>query len=99
MIPYLHTLSAWLFYLLGGSFFAAYMVQVHTLHPWGAWWLQVADLPLALIGAIYGGTSLYVSVKPRDRDSKALMVTIGFPLALIVLTLVILNFWELIPQG
>lgn len=94
MITYLNQLSAVLFYLLGGSFFAAYLVMYNNLSPWGSWWLQVADLPLALTGVLYGGTSLYLSVKPRQKDSVVLGVTIGLPLVVIFISFIVMNFWE-----
>ncbi|MDP7477405.1 MAG: hypothetical protein QF442_03075 [Candidatus Peribacteraceae bacterium] len=65
------------------------------MSPVGAWWLRVADLPLILVGAIYGGTSLYMSVKPRDKDSRPLFMIIGVPLVIIFSTLLMMNFWPL----
>ena len=98
MITYLHRLSGILFYILGGSFFIAYMLQYNQMTPFGGWWLRVADLPLALTGILYGGTSLYQSVKPKDGDSKPLYIIIGIPLAMIFSTLLMMNFWPLLTK-
>ena len=96
MIPYLHRLSGILFYLLGGSFFLSYMLHYNQVTPFAGWWLRVADLPLALVGVLYGGTSLYLSVKPKDGDSKSLFMIIGIPLIVIFSTLLVLNFYPLL---
>lgn len=93
MITYLKQLSGVLFYLLGGSFFVAYLLMYNQLSPLGSWWLKVADLPLAFVGMLYGGTSLYLSVKPKNQHSLALFYTIGIPLVAIFSTLLVLNFW------
>ena len=60
-LRYLQTLSAFFFYLLGSSFFIAYVLLRNDM--WGglaAWWLQTADLVLASGGgqldAVWGGT-------------------------------------------
>lgn len=96
MIAYLKQLSGFLFYVLGGTFFVAYMLQYNEITPYGAWWLRVADLPLILVGLLYGGTSLYMSVKPKSGDSKALCILIGVPLLMIFATLLTMNFWPLL---
>lgn len=96
MVLYLKHLSGVLFYLLGGSFFVAYMLQYNEVTTSAGWWMQIADLPLILVGLLYGGTSLYLSVKPRNGDSKVLFVVIGIPLALIFATLITMNFWPLL---
>jgi len=95
VIEYLKRLSGILFYILGGSFFVAYMLQYNEITPLGAWWLRIADLPLALCGMLYGGTSLYLSVKPHGKDSKVLYIVIGIPLVVIFSTLLMMNFWPL----
>jgi len=93
MISYLHRLSGILFYLLGGTFFLAFMLQYNQVGIFGGWWMKVADLPLALVGILYGGTSLYLSVKPKDGQSTALKFIIGIPLLLLFIGLVVMNFW------
>ncbi len=93
MATYLKKLSGFLFYVLGGTFFVAYMLMVNEVTPLGEWWLKVADLPLALVGILYGGTSLYLSVKPRSGESRTLFFTICVPLVIIFSTLLVMNFW------
>lgn len=95
MITHLKKISGFLFYVLGGTFFIAYMLHYNQITSIGGWWLKVADLPLALVGVLYGGTSLYMSVKPRDGDSKPLYIIIGVPLIIIFSTLLVMNFWPL----
>ena len=95
IIIYLKKLSGILFYLLGGSFFFAYMLQYNEITPLGIWWLKVADLPLILVSVIYGGTSLYLSVKPKEGESKPLFIIIGIPLIIVFSTLLMMNFWPL----
>lgn len=94
MIQYLQKLTGTLFYILGGTFFLAYLAMVHDISPLGQWWLSVADLPLIFVGMLYGGSSLYLSVKPKDSDSKTLFITIGIPLVALFSTFLIMNFWE-----
>lgn len=96
MVHYLQKLTGILFYTLGTTFFLAYIVMFQDLSPYGQWWLNVADLPLILVGLLYGGTSLYLSVKPKNSESKSLFITIGIPLCAIFATLMVMNFWELL---
>lgn len=96
MIPYLKRFSGTLFYLLGGSFFIAYMLHFNQISPWASWWMKVADLPLALVGVLYGGSSLYSSVKPKNGDSASLMIILGIPLLATFAFLVVLNFWPIL---
>lgn len=93
MITYLKQLSGFLFYVLGGTFFLAYLLMYNEMTPWGGWWLRVADLPLAFVGVLYGGSSLYLSVKPKSGHSKPLFYAITVPLIAIFSTLLVLNFW------
>jgi len=71
------------------------MLQYNEVTPLGGWWLRVADLPLILAGVLYGGTSLYMSVKPKNKESKSLFMIIGVPLIIIFSTLLMMNFWPL----
>ena len=96
VIPYLHRLTAVLFYLFAGSFFAAYLLFYNGIGgAFPKWWLMIGDLPLALVAIIYGGTSLYLSVKPKNGDSGSLLMTIFIPLTMIFSALVVMNFWPL----
>lgn len=99
MISYLHRLTAVLFYLLAGSFFGAYLLFYNGIGGTsGKWWLTVADLPLALVAILYGGTSLYLSVKPKNGDSGSLLMTIFVPLALVFAALLSMNFWPMLAK-
>ncbi|MFH0851841.1 MAG: hypothetical protein V1876_03780, partial [Candidatus Peregrinibacteria bacterium] len=98
----LHRLSAILFYLLAGSFFVSYLLLRNEIGlPWSEWWLKVADLPLALVAVLYGGTSLYRSVKRSEGISWPLLILIGIPLLAFFTFLVALNFWNVLglPQA
>ena len=55
MLRFLHQLSAFFFYLLGSTFFVAFVLLRNDMAPpWPAYWMQVADLPLALVTILYG---------------------------------------------
>lgn len=96
MATHLHKLSAILFYVLGASFFVAYLLYRNDIGTFGGWWLNVADLPLALAAVIYGGSSLYLSVTPKEKTSKTVAIVIGIPLTALFVWLVVLNFWEIL---
>jgi len=98
MLTYIHKLSGFLFYLLGGSFFLSFMLQYNQIGSFGGWWLKVADLPLALVGVLYGGSSLYLSVKPKDKGSTSLGFIIGLPLTLLFVSFIVMNFWPVFTQ-
>jgi len=92
MIAHLHRLSGFSFYLLGSSFFIAFVLLKNTL--WmndAALWMQVADLPLAFSALVYGGLSLYLSL--RTDESKNLPWLIGVPLGLFFAMILVMNFW------
>ncbi len=94
MLRYLHQLSALAFYLLGLSFFVAYVLLHNDVRPYfTALWLQTADLPFALSAILYGGLSLYLSLQTEGARSRALQWGIGVPLAGLFLLLLVLNFW------
>ena len=93
----LKTISGYFFYLLGASFFIAYLLLHNELWaPWPKWWMQVADLPLALSAIVYGGTSLYISVTHHEKRSKLAMIIIGLPLIALFGLFVVLNFWNIL---
>ena len=92
MLRYLHQLSSFFFYLLGSSFFIAYVLLKQKL--WAteaAVWLQVADLPLAFTALLYGGLSLHFSL--HFEKSKILSWVIGVPLSIVFGVILIMNFW------
>ena len=92
----LRTCSAFSFYVLGGSFFLAALFMRNDVGGGdAAIWLQIADLPLALSALMFGGTSLYASLRP-ERPSRTLAWGIGVPLGLLFLFLVFLNFYEVL---
>lgn len=93
MLRYLHSLSAAIFYCLGGSFFLAYLlfangIAVHASRQW----LETGDLPLLCIGLLYGGLSVYRSVTSDETPSKALGVGLGAPLVVLFVFFVFLKF-------
>jgi len=96
VIRYLHRLSSVLFYLLGGSLFASYLLMRNgILLPWSKWWLKVADLPLVLVALLFGGLSVYLSVRRQKGVSWPLLLSIALPLVALFVFLFLLNFWEI----
>ncbi len=82
------------FYVLGASFFvAAVLFRNGVGGNWPAWWMQVADLPLALSAVLYAGISLYQSVRPAEGKARMLAVAVAAPLTAFFLLLLALNFW------
>jgi hypothetical protein len=96
MIRFLHHLSGFMFYALGLTFFAAYiLLRNNTSYSFpSALWLQVADLPLALVTIVYGGTSLFLSLHSPTRRSIFLGIIITLPLVALFLLLLFLNFYK-----
>ncbi len=93
MLRFLHSLSAWLFYPLAGSFFVAYLLLRHQL--WGEfplWWLSIMDLPLLLAGVLYGVSSVTISVTDPDNPSKGLLWGTFLPAVILLLAVLLLNF-------
>ena len=76
----------------------SFMLHYNQIGSFGGWWLKVADLPLALVGILYGGSSLYLSVKPKDTNSKTLMAIISLPLVVLFLSFIVMNFWPVFTQ-
>lgn len=93
VLRYLHTLSAVLFYVLGSSFFLAYVfLRNGIMADASSTWLTAGDMPLLLAGLLYGGLSIEKSIRNDAGASTPIMLGIGIPaLVLLVLTLV-LNF-------
>lgn len=93
MLKYLHTLSAALFYVLGASFFLAYILLHNNIQPeLSGSWLQAGDLPLLLSGLLYGGISVYRSIQEDNSSSRTLMFAIGIPVGVLFLLFLVLNF-------
>ncbi len=96
MLLFLHRLSAFFFYVLGTSFFVAYILLRNDLQAeWAARWLLWADLPLALTTVLYGGLSFYRSLTTPGKTSRMLAVAIAVPLLALFVLLVLLNFMPL----
>ena len=94
MLRYLHTLSAALFYVLGTSFFLAYVLMRNNVAAEASLtWMHAGDMPLLLSGLLYGGLSVYRSIKSdASSSSKPLMLGILVPLAILFLLLLAVNF-------
>jgi hypothetical protein len=94
MLRTLQKVSGAAFFLLGLSFFAAYVLLRN-----GVWtnesaiWMQVADLPLALSAVVYGGICVYCGVRDPSHTSTKLAVVIAFPLFVVFAVIVAMNFW------
>ena len=94
---YLHSLSAFFFYPLGLSFFIAYLFFRNDIGGiWTQWWMQIADLPMAFVALVYGGTSLYLSLTNKEHPSRILAIMIGTVLIVVFAFLYALNFWDVL---
>ncbi len=95
MLRFLHHLSGFFFYLLGLSFFVAWVMMKNLMlvQP-STVWMQVADLPLAFSAIVYGGLSLYLSLYDAGHPSKFLMWIIGAPLVVFFGLILMMNFWS-----
>ncbi len=94
MTRYLHSLSAVLFYILGGSFFLAYVLQFNNIAaaPLLAW-MHSMDLPLLCVALLYGGTSVYRSLSHDENPSRGLALSLIIPFVIIFLAAAVLKFW------
>ena len=57
------------------------------------WWMRIVDLPLLMIGMLYGGLSVYQSLRAKDHPIHPFIFFLGLPLIALFLFFVILNFW------
>ena len=93
MLRYLHSLSAVCFYILGSSFFLAYIFFHNGIMAEASQaWMQIGDMPLLLSGILYGGLSVYRSISDETANSKTLMLGIGIPLVILFGLFLVLNF-------
>lgn len=93
MLKFIQNLSALCFYLLGVSFFVAYLLMYNNVAiAWSAWWMQVADLPLIVSAVTYAGTSFVKSTSGRRGSAFLAGVTLVACGAFLAMVLV-LNFW------
>src|SRR3989344_602252 len=98
MSPFLQRFTGLLFYLLAGSYFLGYLLLRNSIGSvWPGWWVQVADLPLALAGILYGGTSFCRTVHHGEKASWVKLIVIAIPLLVIFAALAALNFWTMLP--
>ncbi len=94
VLRFLHQLSAVIFFILGTTFFAAFVLLRNDIAtPWPAYWMQIADLPLALTAILYGGLSFFLSMQTQEKKSVALAYSVAIPLSSFFLLLVFLKFW------
>ena len=94
MTHFLQRLSGFCFYLLGTSFIVAWVMLKQNLYGTEeAVWMQSADLPLIFSGLVYGGLSLYLSLRHPEEPSTLLAWMIGVPLGAFFGLLLLLNFW------
>lgn len=97
MIRFLHSLSAFCFYLLGSAMFGSFVLLRNGLYaPWPERLLTTADLPLLAAGMLYGGTSVYLSLRDEGSSSRALALTVALPLLALFLLVLALNFWPVL---
>ncbi|OGJ63589.1 hypothetical protein A3C37_02340 [Candidatus Peribacteria bacterium RIFCSPHIGHO2_02_FULL_53_20] len=98
MSSFLQRFTGSLFFVLTGTYFLGYLLLRNSIG--GAapgWWMQIADLPLALVGILYGGASFYRTVHHGESTSWGKLIVIAIPLLVIFGALVMLNFWEILP--
>lgn len=98
VLAFIHRLSALLFYCLGLTFFLAFVLLRNSIGGSSPeWWIKTSDLALLFVGLLYGGSSLYSSLrKEAEHPSWALLLTIGIPFLLLFLSFVLLNYWSVL---
>ncbi len=90
--------SAFLFYLLGTlTIVAIVFVQKNILAPELSIFLNVIDLPLLLLGILFGGTTLITSLC-RGKVSPVLAVVVFLPLLAAFAFFAYLNFGLPFPE-
>lgn len=95
MLKFLQQLSATCFFILGITFFVAFLLLRNEIQMiWSAWWMQVADLPLLVSAVTYGATSFILSVKGRAITPILIILVTAVSVAFLG-TAIILNFWGL----
>jgi hypothetical protein len=92
MLRYLHTLSAALFYILAGLFFLMLILARNNVLSVANTLLNITDLPLLLAGLLFGGLSLYRSIRKDGDLSHGLLAGIAIPLVILFVLLMIANF-------
>ena len=98
MARLLHSISAFCFYLLGSTFFLAYVLQRNVIAgDWPVYWMQVADLPFLLAGLTYGGISLSLSFGEHHKAARIIGWCLAIPLGIVFLSLLFLAFRKALP--
>lgn len=98
VMSFLHRLSGFFFYVLGVTYFLAYILLHNRVWPVeAALWMQVADLPFAFAAIFYAGLSFYLSVRGETSSGKVLGWVVAVPLAVLFFFLVALNFSQVWP--
>lgn len=94
MLRYFHTVSAVLFYILGSSVFAAYVLRANGVWAEGSLqWMLSVMLPLLVCGLMYGGLSLYTSVQSTSGRSTGLATVLALVSILVFSAFAVLTFW------
>lgn len=94
MERFVHTLSAYCFYILGSTFFVAYILARNGIAEVGMMrWLQIGDMPLLFAGLLYGGLSIHRSMQgDAGNASRLLILGITFPALAIFAAIAFMNF-------
>ena len=93
MLRYVHALSAFLFSLLAGAFFLAYILLHNDLMPRvAAALLLIGQLPLLVTGLLYGGLSVYRSLHAESGASRTVAIVVAVPLGLLFLLALYIHF-------
>jgi heme/copper-type cytochrome/quinol oxidase subunit 3 len=93
MLPLLRSIAAFVFYLVGSTFFLAYaLTRSGVGGEWPVLWMQIADLPLLLAGIVYGVGSLALSFGHSTRASRIATWVVGIPLGIAFLIFCYLAF-------
>lgn len=94
MLRYFQILSAILFYLLGSSVFAAYLLHGNDIMAEGALqWMLSVMLPLLVCGLLYGGLSIYASVRGSSGKSAVFATVLAAVSLFVFSAFAVLTFW------
>lgn len=94
VIRHIHQVSGFFFYVLGSSFFVAFVLFQYGIGgQWPILWLHIVDVPLFLFAILYGGFSVYFSLTDKKNTSFVLLWTIILCMMLFFSFFLALNFW------
>ena len=94
MVTTLRRTAGLAFFVLGASFFVAYVLLRN-----GLWvretsiWMQSADLPLGFCALVYAGMSVFAGLRHPRKSSHTLAIILAIPLALAFGAILLMNFW------